>query len=75
MTPERLDECLSIIRWSPDTLARCFGCDVSLVGAWLDGEMEIPPKAAAWIETVAMHMLAAEELKPRGLKGKRLPER
>lgn len=71
MTPERLDECLSIIRWSPDTLARCFECDASLVGAWLDGELEIPPKAAAWIETVAMHMKAAEAIKPKGLKGKR----
>lgn len=34
--------CLPIIRWSPDTLARCFDCDVSLVEAWLDGEMENP---------------------------------
>lgn len=47
MTPERLDECLSIIRWSPDTLARCFECDVSLIEAWLTGEIEIPSKAAA----------------------------
>jgi len=69
--PARLDQCLSIIRWSPDTLARCFGCDLSLIGAWLDGELDIPPKAAAWIETVAMHMEAAEGLKPKGLKGKR----
>ena len=72
MTPERLDECLSIIRWSADTLARCLECEVSLIGAWLDGELEVPPKAAAWIETVAMHMEAAEMLKPKGLKGKRL---
>jgi hypothetical protein len=71
MTPERLGECLSIIRWSPDTLARALECDLLLVEAWLDGELEIPPKAAAWIETVAMHMEAAEALKPKGLKGKR----
>jgi hypothetical protein len=71
MTPERLDECLSIIRWSPDTLAECFGCDASLIEAWLSGEMEMPAKASAWIETVAAHMEAAETLKPTGLKGKR----
>lgn len=71
MTPKRLDECLSIIRWSPDTLARCFGCDVSLIGAWLDGELEIPPKAAAWIETVVQYHEAFEQEKPKGLKGKR----
>lgn len=66
MTPERLDECLSIIHWTPDTLAHVLECDVSLVHAWLDGELEIPSKAAAWIETVAMHMEAAEALKPKG---------
>lgn len=71
MTPARLDECLSIIRWTPDTLAQCFDCDVSLVEAWLSGEVEVPAKAAAWIETVAMHMEAAEAIKPTGLKGKR----
>jgi hypothetical protein len=70
MTPERLDECLSIIRWTPETLARCFECDVSLVEAWLSDETEIPPKAAAWIETVAAHMEIAETLKPKSLKGK-----
>jgi len=71
MTRERLDQCLTIIRWTPDTLARCFGCDVSLVEAWLNGELEIPSKAAAWIETVAQAHEAAKELKPTGLKGKR----
>lgn len=70
MTPERLDECLSIIRWSPDTLARCFGCDVSLVDAWLSGEVEIPMKAGAWIKVLAESHEAAETLKPKSLKGK-----
>lgn len=71
MTPERLDECLSLIRWSPDTLARCFGCDVSLVEAWLSGEVEIPMKAGAWIKVLAEAHEAAETLKPKSLKGKR----
>lgn len=71
MTPDRLDECLSIIRWSPGTLANCFECDTSLIDAWLIGELEIPPKAAAWIETVAAYMEVAEAMKPKRLKGKR----
>jgi len=71
MTPERLDECLSILRWSSETLARCFECDFSLIEAWLDGDAEIPPKAAAWIEMVAANMEVAETMKPKGLKGKR----
>ncbi len=74
MTPERLDECLSLIRWSPDTLARCFGCDVSLVDAWLTGEAEVPMKAGAWIEVVAQHHIAFEAEKPKGLVGKRFHE-
>lgn len=71
MTPERLDECLSIIRWSPDTLARALECHVSLVDAWLSGEMEIPIKTSAWIETLTVAHAAAEAVKPVGLKGKK----
>ena len=71
MTPERLDECLSIIRWSPDTLAQALGCYVSLVHAWLEGQEEVPPKAGAWIETLATTHGTAETLKPTSLKGKR----
>lgn len=71
MTPERLDECLEALRWPSSTLAAAFDCKPSLVEAWLDGEKETPPKAAAWIETVAMHMEAAEGLKPKSLKRKR----
>lgn len=69
MTPARLDQCLAIIRWTPDALARCFGCDVSLVDSWLTGEIEIPAKAGAWIEVVAQHHEAFERTKPKGLKG------
>ena len=71
MSPDRLDECLSVLRWSPDTLAGALECDASVVGAWLFGEAEIPPKAAAWIETLASYHQAAEDLKPKSLKGKR----
>lgn len=71
MTSERLSECLAIIRWTPDTLARVLECDLLLVEAWMDGEIEIPPKAAAWIEVLAQTHMVAETGKPKGLKGKR----
>jgi hypothetical protein len=48
VTPARLAECLMTIRWSPTILSRYFGCDVSLVEAWLVGEVEIPAEAGAW---------------------------
>jgi hypothetical protein len=71
MTPTRLSECLTIIRWTPATLAGSLGCHVSLVNAWLEELEEIPPKASAWIETLATTHQAAEAMKPVGLKGKR----
>jgi hypothetical protein len=71
MTPNRLEDCLAIIRWTSDTLARVLECDVSLVNAWLDDQEEVPTKTGAWIETVARFMEAAEGVKPVSLKGKR----
>jgi hypothetical protein len=71
MTPDRLSHCLSIIRWTPDTLAQALGCYVSLVHAWLDDLEEVPMKTGAWIETLATTHAAAESLKPLGMKGKR----
>ena len=74
MTPERLAECLSIVRWAPDTLAQALGCDMSLVKAWLDDLEEIPMKTGAWIETLATVHQVAEAQKPVSLKGKRARE-
>lgn len=71
MSPERLSECLSIIRWTPDVLALALGCDVSLVNAWLDDLDKVPMKAGAWIETLATVHAAAERQKPVALKHKR----
>lgn len=71
MTPARLSECLSIIRWTPDTLARVLECDVSLVDAWLNNLDDIPIKTGAWIEAMTLAHKSAEALKPVGLKGKR----
>jgi hypothetical protein len=71
MTPNRLEDCLAIIRWTPDTLARALECDVSLVNAWLDDQEEMPAKTGAWIERITQFMEAAEGVKPKELKGKR----
>lgn len=73
MMPDRLDQCLSVIRWTPETLAQCLGCDVSMVHAWLAGKAEIPMNVAVWIEMMAEHHVAFEETKPKGLTGRRFP--
>ncbi|MGB3541039.1 MAG: hypothetical protein WBA42_23045 [Mesorhizobium sp.] len=64
MTPERLERCRSVIRWTPNTLVRYFGYDVSLVWAWLNGQAKIPADVGLWIEAVAQAHEAAETLKP-----------
>jgi hypothetical protein len=72
MTPEQLDDCLSIIRWSPDTLAQALECDVSLIMAWQEGRQEMPAAAAAWIEMLAILHEKAQVIRPIGLKSKRV---
>jgi len=71
MTPQRLAWCLEQLLWTTDTLAEALGCDESLTEAWMLGFEEVPPKAAAWLETLAVSHVAAEEGKPISLKGKR----
>jgi len=71
MTPDRLVQCLEALHWSPDQLAEIFECDKGLVEAWVMGLEEIPPKAAAWIETLATLHEHMEADKPKSLRGKR----
>ncbi len=73
MTPETLQHCLNDIGWTPDMLARKLECHVSLVDAWLSGELETPLKASAWLTTLAACHRAAEERRPVSLKGKKAP--
>lgn len=71
MSPDRLEECLATIRWTPDILARALECDVSLIHAWLDGNAEIPMKTGIWINLVAKHHEAFEATRPKTVTGKR----
>jgi hypothetical protein len=71
MIPARLEECLSIVRWTPEILAEALGCHVSLVQAWLEGTEDVPPETGAWIEALAITHAAAETIKPGGVDSKR----
>ena len=53
MTPLRFSECLTALYWTEETLARALECDLLLVESWMDGEQEIPPSLAAWLEVLA----------------------
>ena len=70
MSPDRLEKCLSIIRWAPETLAHALECDVSLIDAWRAGTAEMPSRTAAWIEALAALHEEAETIRPKSHKGK-----
>ena len=64
MTPERLAECLSTIRWNPSTLAEAMDVPAQAVADWLSGGEDIPRKVAAWLEALAFVHEAADETRP-----------
>ena len=64
MTPERLAECLRLVRWRKDTLAEAIDVPSETVTAWFAGEEDVPRKVAAWVEALCFVHEAAEESKP-----------
>ena len=64
MTPERLTECLRLVRWPKDVLAEALDVPSELVTGWLAGTEEIPRKVGAWIEALCFVHEAAEETIP-----------
>ena len=64
MTPERLAECLRLVRWHKDILAEAIDVPSEAVTAWLAGTEEVPRKVSAWIEALCFVHEAAEESKP-----------
>lgn len=64
MTPERLTECLRVVRWSRDVLAEALDVPSDLVNGWLAGTEQIPRKVGAWIEALCFVHEAAEETIP-----------
>lgn len=53
MTPDRLRECLALLRWSQRGFAEALSCDDRLVRRWASGDATIPPDVAAWLEALA----------------------
>lgn len=50
MTPTRLRECLSALRWSQRGLADALGRPEGTVRQWARGAVRIPEDVAAWLE-------------------------
>uniref|UniRef100_UPI003100F073 hypothetical protein n=1 Tax=Neorhizobium sp. EC2-8 TaxID=3129230 RepID=UPI003100F073 len=53
MSPDRFDECLRHIRWTPIILASALQCDLSWIEALEAGNEEVPAGLATWLETLA----------------------
>ena len=64
MIPDRLAQCLRVIRWERDVFAEAIDVPSETVTAWLAGAQPIPPKVAAWLEALTFVHEAAEETKP-----------
>jgi len=67
MTPDRFNECLRVIRWTPINIASALQCDLSWIEALESGMEEVPTGLAAWLEVLAIaHGAAPPPLTYRG---------
>ena len=64
MTPDRLSDCLRLVRWSKDVLAEAIDVPSERVAGWLAGTEEVPRKVGAWLEALCFVHEAAEATKP-----------
>lgn len=64
MTPERLNQCMRIIRWHPDVLAKAVDVPSETVRAWITGATEVPQRVSGWIEALSFVHEAAEKSIP-----------
>jgi ribosome-binding protein aMBF1 (putative translation factor) len=54
MTPERMRECLSLLRWSQRGLADALDMDERQVRRWAAGAA-VPAAVAAWLDRLASY--------------------
>ena len=55
MTPERFNECLTLIGWTGRGLAAHLGVHETRTRRWGSGRYPIPQTIAAWLESLANH--------------------
>jgi len=53
VTPDRLRECLALLRWSQRGLADTLDADERQVRRWAAGEYPVPAPVAAWLDRLA----------------------
>lgn len=61
MSPDRFNQCLRVIRWTPINIASALHCELSWIEAMESGNEDVPTGLAEWLETLAQ---AHEALPP-----------
>lgn len=69
MTPDRFNECLRVIRWTPLNIASALHCELSWIEALETGNEKVPAELGAWLERLAK--LHEELPPPKTYAGKR----
>jgi hypothetical protein len=72
VTPERFNQCLRVIRWTPINIASALQCELSWIEALEAGNEEVPTGLAAWLEVLAQVHEAAPP--PKTYRSKRATE-
>ena len=65
MTPKRLQECLTTIRWSPVTLAAELQVEAGIIQGWMAGTKPIPISVASWLEALCFTHEASSRMRPQ----------
>ena len=53
MTPDRFNQCLRVIRWTPINIASALQCELSWIEALEAGSEEVPSALGEWLEMLA----------------------
>ena len=53
MSPDRFNQCLRVIRWTPINIASALQCELSWIEALEIGNEAVPADLAEWLETLA----------------------
>nr|WP_276521245.1 hypothetical protein [Agrobacterium rubi] len=61
VSPDRFNQCLRVIRWTPINIASALQCELSWIEALKAGNDAVPAGLAEWLETLAQ---AHEALPP-----------
>ena len=70
MSPDRFNQCLRVIRWTPINIASALQCELSWIEALEAGNERGPARLAGWLETFAQAMRLFRHPSPTDVNGR-----